>query len=108
MDALENMKIRQHFSNDLNNKSIPAGLAEIAQLKKYVLWKTWSHVLFCIRKHFGLNYQIKTRPGADYGSDDELLIAKCRLTLKKIGKTTRPFRYDFNKTLMIIYTGSEK
>ena len=34
MDALENVKIRQHFSNDLNNKSIPAGLAEIAQLKK--------------------------------------------------------------------------
>ena len=33
----------------------------------------------------------------DYGSDDELLTAKFRLKLKKVGKTTRPFRYDLNK-----------
>ena len=39
----------------------------------------------------------KTRPGADCGSDHELLIAKFRLKLKKVGKTTRPFRYDFNQ-----------
>ena len=39
----------------------------------------------------------KTRPGADYGSDHELLIAKFRLKLKKVGKTTIPFRYDLNK-----------
>ena len=39
----------------------------------------------------------KTRPGADYGSDHELLIAKFRLTLKNFGKTTRPFRYDINQ-----------
>ena len=38
-----------------------------------------------------------TRPGADCGSDLELLIAKCRLKLKKVGKTTRPFRYDLNQ-----------
>ena len=38
----------------------------------------------------------KTRPGADYCSDHELLIAKFRLKLKKVGKTTRPFRYDLN------------
>ena len=36
----------------------------------------------------------KTRPGTDCGSDHELLIAKFRLKLKKVGKTTRPFRYD--------------
>ena len=36
----------------------------------------------------------KTRPGADCGSDHELLIAKFRLKLKKVGKTTRPFSYD--------------
>ena len=35
----------------------------------------------------------KTRPGANYGSDHELLIAKLRLNLKKVGKTTRPFRH---------------
>ena len=39
----------------------------------------------------------KTRPEADYGSDHELLIAKFRLKLKKVGKTTRPFRYDLNQ-----------
>ena len=33
----------------------------------------------------------------DYGSDHELLIAKFRLKLKKVGKTTRPFRYDLNQ-----------
>ena len=39
----------------------------------------------------------KTRPGADYGSDNKLLIAKFRLKLQKVGKTTRPFRYDLNQ-----------
>ena len=39
----------------------------------------------------------KTRWGADCGSDHELLIAKFRLKLKKVGKTTRPFRYDLNQ-----------
>ena len=37
---------------------------------------------------------IKNKPGADCGSDHELLIAKFRLTLKKVRKNTRPFRYD--------------
>ena len=39
----------------------------------------------------------KTRLGADCGSDHELLIAKFRLKLKKVGKTTRPFKYDLNQ-----------
>ena len=39
----------------------------------------------------------KTRPGADCDSDHELLIANFRLKLKKVGKTTRPFRYDLNQ-----------
>ena len=39
----------------------------------------------------------KTRPGADYGSDHELLITKFRLKLKKVGETARPFRYDLNQ-----------
>ena len=39
----------------------------------------------------------ETRPGADCDSDHELLIAKFRLKLKKVGKTTRPFRYDLNQ-----------
>lgn len=40
----------------------------------------------------------KTRPGADCGSDHELLIAKFRFKLRKIGSTTRPFHYDVNLT----------
>ena len=39
----------------------------------------------------------ETRHGADCGSDHELLVAKFRLKLKKIGKATRPFRYDVNQ-----------
>ena len=39
----------------------------------------------------------KIRHGADYGSDHELLNAKFRLKLKKVGKITRPFRYDLSQ-----------
>ena len=39
----------------------------------------------------------KTSLGADCGSDHQLLIAKFRLKLKKVGQTTRPFRYDLNQ-----------
>ena len=39
----------------------------------------------------------KIRLGDDCGSDHELLIAKFRLKLKKVGETTRPFRYDLNQ-----------
>ena len=39
----------------------------------------------------------QTRPGADCGSDHELRIAKVRLKLKKVGRTTRPLRYDLNQ-----------
>ena len=41
--------------------------------------------------------KVKTRLGADCGSDRKLLIAKLRLKLKKVGKTTRPFKYDLNQ-----------
>ena len=44
-----------------------------------------------------LEQPAKTRLGADCGLDHELLIAKFRLKLKKVGKITRPFRYDLNK-----------
>ena len=41
-------------------------------------------------------YTAKIRPGAHCGSNHELLIAKFRLKLKKVGKTTRSYRYDLN------------
>ena len=40
---------------------------------------------------------VKTRQGADSGSDRELLIVKFKLKLRKVGKTTRPFRCDLNQ-----------
>ena len=49
----------------------------------------------------------KTRPGADCGSDHELLIIKFRLKLKKVGKTTRPFRYDLQQN-PYVYTVEER
>ena len=45
----------------------------------------------------GETLSAKTRLGTDCGSDHELLIAKFRLKLKKVGKTTRPFRYNLNQ-----------
>ena len=54
----------------------------------YILWsQRWRNSI----------QSAKTRQGADCGSDHELPIAKCRLKLKKVRKTTRPFRYDLNK-----------
>ena len=52
----------------------------------------------------------KTKPGADCGSDYELLIAKFRLKLKKVGKTTRPFRYDLKRGKLVVkyYKMAEK
>ena len=47
-----------------------------------------------MEKHYKVS---KTRPGVDCGSDHELPIAKFRLKLKKVGKTTRPFKYDLNQ-----------
>ena len=44
----------------------------------------------------------KTRLGTDCASDHELLIAKFRLKMKKVGKTTRPFMFDLIKSLTII------
>ena len=52
---------------------------------------------FCSQRWRSSIQSTKTRPKADCGSDHELLIAKYRLKLKKVGKTTRPFRYDLNQ-----------
>ena len=54
-------------------------------------------IFFAAKVGEALQSQQKRRPGADCGSDHELLIAKFRLKLKKVGKTTRPFRDDLNQ-----------
>ena len=56
-------------------------------------------IFFAAKDGEALHSQKKTRPGDDYGSDNEILIAKFTLKLKKVGKTTRPFRYDLNQIL---------
>ena len=55
--------------------------------------------IFCSQRWRNSLQSAKTRPGADCGSDHEFLIAKFRLELKEVGKTTRPFRYDLNQIL---------
>ena len=54
-------------------------------------------IILCSQRWRRSIQSAKTRPGADYGSDHKLLIAKFRLKFKKVGKTTRPFRYDLNQ-----------
>ena len=49
-------------------------------------------IFFAAKAREALYNQQKTRPGADSGSDHELLIAKFRLKLEKVEKTTRPFK----------------
>ena len=60
-------------------------------------WSILKSDILCSQRWRSSIQSAKTRPGADCGSDHELLIAKFRLKLKKVGKTTRPFRYDLNQ-----------
>ena len=55
-------------------------------------------IIFFAAKDGEAHTVIKRRVGADCGSDHELLIDKFRFKKKKVGKTTRPFRYDLNQT----------
>ena len=85
----------------------------IAQIKNDIVYLTlflytWSSpdgqhrnqidYILCSQRWRSSIQSAETRAGADCGSDHELLIAKFRLKLKKVGKTTRPFRYDLNQT----------
>ena len=54
-------------------------------------------IFLCSQRWRSSIQSAKTRLGADCGSDQELLIAQFRLKLRKVGKTTRPFRYDLNQ-----------
>ena len=56
-------------------------------------------ILFLAKIWISSIQSAKTSLGADCGSDHELVIAKFRLKLKKVGKTARPFRYDLNQIL---------
>ena len=58
-------------------------------------WNQIDYIL-CSQRWRGSIQAAKISPGADCGSDHQLCIANFRLKLKKVGKTTRPFRYDLN------------
>ena len=62
-------------------------------------WKQIDYIP-CSWRWRGSIQSARTRSGADCGSDNELHIAKFRLKLKKVGKTTRSLRYDLNRSLM--------
>jgi len=59
-------------------------------------WNQTDYILCSQRWRHSIQ-SAKTRPGVDHGSDHELLIAKFRLKLKKVGNTTRPLMYDLNQ-----------
>ena len=65
-------------------------------INRWSVLKSDDYIL-CSQRWRSSIHSAKTRPGADCGSDHKFLIAKFRLKLKKVGKTTRPFRYDLNQ-----------
>ena len=65
--------------------------------RKMVNTKIRLIIFFAAEDGEALYSQKKTRLGADCDSDHEVLIAKFRLKLKKVGKTTRQFRYDLHQ-----------
>ena len=84
----------------MGNTCIPVAdsfwyLAKLIQLCK-VKKKKIEYIL-CSHRWRSSIQSAKTRPGADCGSDHELLISISKLKLKKVGKTTRPFSYDLNQ-----------
>ena len=86
-----------------NTLVIANGLFQQRKIRLYT-WASpdgqyWNQIDYILCSQRGRNpiRSAKTRPGADCGSDHELLIAKFRLKLKKVGKTTRSFRYDLNQ-----------
>ena len=65
-------------------------------------YRNQTDCIICSQRWRSSIQSAKTRRGADCGSDHELLIVKFRLKLKKVGKITKPFRYDLNHIPYII------
>ena len=83
-------------------------LSSVACVWIEFLCKAEQYFILCSQSWRSSIQSAKTRPGVDCGSDHELLIAKFRLKFKKVGKTTRPFRYDLNQIPYDYYSASEK
>ena len=78
--------------------SIQSDLPLYTQTPQDGQYQNQTDYVLCSRRWRSSIQSAKTRPGADYGSDHQLLMAKFRLKLKKVGKVTRPFMYDLNQT----------
>ena len=80
---------------------------EVAKISYYLtIWASpdgqpWYQIdyILCSQRWRSSTQSTNTRPGADCGSGHELFMVKFRLKLKKVGKATRPFRYDLNQIL---------
>ena len=84
---------------DPMNRSTP-GLPvhhQFPELTQTHIHRNQTDYILCSQRWRSSIQSAKTRPEADCGSDHELLISKFRPKLKKVGKTTRPFRYDLNQ-----------
>ena len=78
------------FSNNTRDDSIHDSIQIVSTVIRLIIF-------LAAKDGEALYSQQRTRPGVDCGSDHQLPIAKFRLKLKKLGKTTRPFRYDLNQ-----------
>ena len=80
-----------HSKHPLHKRRLYTGTSPGGQYQNQIDY------ILCSQKWRSSIQSTETRPGADCGSDPELIIVKFRLKLKKVGKTTRPFRYDLNQ-----------
>ena len=86
---------RQHTGH--NNNPLPTSQEKTLHMD-ITRWSTpKSDYILCNQRWRSSIQSAKTRQGADCGSDHEFIIAKFRLKLKKVGKTTRRFKYDLNQ-----------
>ena len=67
------------------------------KFKKTCKYQNQIDYILCSQRWRSSLQSVKIRPGADYGTDHEILIAKFRLKFKKAGKSSRPLRYDLNQ-----------
>ena len=85
---------------DIGQSKHPLTIQEMTPHMDTTKWsipKTQTDYILCSQRWRSSIQSAKSRPGASYGSDHELLIAKFRLKVKKVGKTAGPFKYHRNE-----------
>ena len=103
--ALENKTAGQRLTELFQENSLVIANTLFQQhRRRFYTWtspdgqyRNQTDYILCSQRWRSSLQSAKTKRGADCDSDHELLIAKFRLKLKKVGKTTKPFRYDLNQ-----------